>query len=188
MVAATTPPTVSIERRALVKQARKLPRAIQFPKETSALRQYVADVQASAAKVTPTRFRIRLSPPEIAAEGRPRPSETLRQRVDQARRATAARNEPLFDERGPGDENARVDRQARAGLKLESAAAVGRLVRERRREAGMSQGQLALTAGTGRRFISELEAGKPSAELGKVLMVCRALGVHLFAESGSHER
>jgi HTH-type transcriptional regulator/antitoxin HipB len=49
----------------------------------------------------------------------------------------------------------------------------------------MSQSRLALIAGTGRRFISELEAGKLTAELGKVLAVCHALGFQLTAEPHS---
>jgi DNA-binding XRE family transcriptional regulator len=46
----------------------------------------------------------------------------------------------------------------------------------------MSQTALAQAAGTGRRFISELEAGKPTAALGLVLAVCRALQLRLMVE------
>lgn len=45
----------------------------------------------------------------------------------------------------------------------------------------MTQNMLAKRAGTGRRFISELEAGKPTLELERVFQVCNALGLHLLA-------
>ncbi|MGY0561668.1 helix-turn-helix domain-containing protein [Luteimonas sp. A277] len=44
---------------------------------------------------------------------------------------------------------------------------------------GASRKQLAGLAGTGPRFISELERGKASAELGKVLDVIAVLGLRL---------
>jgi DNA-binding XRE family transcriptional regulator len=41
----------------------------------------------------------------------------------------------------------------------------------------MRQHELALATGVGRRFLIELEAGKPSCQLGRSLMVAQALGV-----------
>ena len=41
----------------------------------------------------------------------------------------------------------------------------------------MRQDQLALATGVGRRFLIELEAGKPSCQLGRSLLVARALGL-----------
>ena len=64
---------------------------------------------------------------------------------------------------------------------LTSPADLGRLIRERRLAQGLTQQDLADAAGTGRRFISELEAGKATLELGKVLIVCAALGLDIFA-------
>lgn len=54
---------------------------------------------------------------------------------------------------------------------------LGNSVRVVRRALGVSQEQLALTSGTNRRFIVELEAGKATAQLGKVLQVLRTLGI-----------
>lgn len=54
---------------------------------------------------------------------------------------------------------------------------MGNAVRTVRRTLGVSQEQLALTSGTNRRFIVELEAGKATAQLGKVLQVLRTLGI-----------
>ena len=52
---------------------------------------------------------------------------------------------------------------------LTDAGALGVAVRRARKTHGLTQAGLAGLAGTGPRFISELERGKASAELGKVL-------------------
>jgi len=41
----------------------------------------------------------------------------------------------------------------------------------------MRQDQLALATGVGRRFLIELEAGKPSCQIGRSLLVAEALGL-----------
>jgi len=56
---------------------------------------------------------------------------------------------------------------------------IGRLVRETRKGLGVTQKELALTSGTGLRFIIELEKGKETAEIGKVLTVLQTLGIQL---------
>jgi y4mF family transcriptional regulator len=56
---------------------------------------------------------------------------------------------------------------------------VGRLVRETRKGLGVTQKALALTSGTGLRFIIELERGKETAEIGKVLTILQTLGIQL---------
>ena len=43
----------------------------------------------------------------------------------------------------------------------------------------MRQDQLALASGVGRRFLIELESGKPSSQLGRSLLVAKALGFNL---------
>ena len=47
----------------------------------------------------------------------------------------------------------------------------------------MNQGDLAMVSATGRRFISDLENGKESCEIGKVLRVLENLGIELIAQS-----
>jgi y4mF family transcriptional regulator len=59
--------------------------------------------------------------------------------------------------------------------------ALGRVVRLRRQSLDLTQQQLAERAGVGRRFVNELEGGKPTLELGKALTVCRSIGVVLTA-------
>ena len=59
------------------------------------------------------------------------------------------------------------------------AHAFGSLVRSRRKAMRMRQDQLALATGVGRRFVIDLEAGKPSCQLGRSLLVAEALGLDL---------
>src|SRR5438309_6401403 len=61
----------------------------------------------------------------------------------------------------------------------EAALAFGSLVRSRRKAMRMRQDQLALATGVGRRFVIDLEAGKPSCQLGRSLLVAKALGLDL---------
>ena len=62
-----------------------------------------------------------------------------------------------------------------------SPADLGRLVRKVREGRRLSQQEFADLAGVGRRFLSELENGKPTLELGKVLKVANAAGIALLA-------
>ena len=59
----------------------------------------------------------------------------------------------------------------------EAALAFGLLIRSRRKAMKMRQDQLALATGVGRRFLIELEAGKPSCQLGRSLLVAEAVGL-----------
>jgi len=56
---------------------------------------------------------------------------------------------------------------------------LGDLVKEVRKASHLRQDQLAGVAGVGIRFIVDLEAGKPTAQIGKVLAVLAVLGVTL---------
>lgn len=64
------------------------------------------------------------------------------------------------------------------------ASRFGTLVRERRRALKMSQDDLALATGVGRRFIVELEGGKASSQLGRALAVAEAVGLRIFDRMG----
>ena len=59
----------------------------------------------------------------------------------------------------------------------EAASAFGSQIRSRRKALKMRQDQLALATGVGRRFLIELEAGKPTCQLGRSLLVAEALGL-----------
>jgi HTH-type transcriptional regulator / antitoxin HipB len=54
---------------------------------------------------------------------------------------------------------------------------MGDLVKAARKVMGVTQKELALTSGTGLRFIIDLEKGKPTCQLGKVLTVLQTAGI-----------
>ncbi len=60
---------------------------------------------------------------------------------------------------------------------------LGRLVKKERKALGLTQAELALTSGTGTRFISDLENGKPTCQVGKTLTVLKTLGIGLTGTS-----
>ena len=64
---------------------------------------------------------------------------------------------------------------------ITSAADIGALVRAERKRMGLNQQAFADLAGVGRRFVSELEGGKPTLEFDRVLQVCAAAGIDLSA-------
>jgi HTH-type transcriptional regulator / antitoxin HipB len=75
-----------------------------------------------------------------------------------------------------------ADRQA---TELETSARnfaqqFGAMVREHREALKMRQDDVALATGVGHRFIVELEAGKPSCQLGRALVVAAAVGLRVF--------
>ena len=69
--------------------------------------------------------------------------------------------------------------KSRTGGTIEATQQIGQAVRETRKRLGVTQEDLALTSGTGVRFIVDLEKGKPTCEIGKVLAVLRTLGIRV---------
>lgn len=65
---------------------------------------------------------------------------------------------------------------------------IGILVRERRKRLGLLQSDAAGLLGVGVRFLSELERGKETLFLGKVLAVLEGLGlvVHIESKEDAH--
>ena len=66
---------------------------------------------------------------------------------------------------------------------LLSPQAVGNLVQTERKRQELTQLQLAGLANTGIRFVSDLENGKGTVQLQKLLAVLSALGLGLFIHS-----
>ena len=60
-----------------------------------------------------------------------------------------------------------------------TARQIGEIVKKARKSMGVTQKDLALTSGTGLRFIIELEQGKPTCQLEKTLTVLNTLGVRI---------
>jgi y4mF family transcriptional regulator len=56
---------------------------------------------------------------------------------------------------------------------------VGKIVRETRKKLGVTQKDLALTSGTGLRFVIDLEKGKETCQIGKALTILYTLGIRL---------
>ena len=60
-----------------------------------------------------------------------------------------------------------------------TSAQIGKLIRDTRKSIGVTQKDLALTSGTGIRFIIDLENGKETCEIGKALTILHTLGIKL---------
>jgi HTH-type transcriptional regulator / antitoxin HipB len=75
----------------------------------------------------------------------------------------------------------------RAGLRLSIRSVprrnLGQLCGAAHKALGLTQAELALAAGVGLRFVGEVEAGKPSAQLGRVMQLIEALGGSLVLRS-----
>lgn len=70
-------------------------------------------------------------------------------------------------------------------MTIDNASDFGQAIRTARKEAGLSQVQLARRCNCSQRFVSEVERGKPTAELGRALRLLAELGVPLAAGSGN---
>ncbi len=57
---------------------------------------------------------------------------------------------------------------------------IGTLIRDTRKRLGVTQRALALTSGTGLRFVIDLEKGKETCEIGKALTVLNTLGIKVI--------
>ena len=64
-------------------------------------------------------------------------------------------------------------------MRIFDAADLGAAIRLRRKELGFTQQQLAEYCGCGKRFISELERGKPTIQLEKALEVVALTGLDI---------
>jgi HTH-type transcriptional regulator / antitoxin HipB len=71
--------------------------------------------------------------------------------------------------------------------KVSNAKELGAIVRQRRKEAGLTLKDAAGIAGVGIRFLSELERGKPTLQLGLAIEVLQLFGLELHVR-GRGER
>lgn len=53
------------------------------------------------------------------------------------------------------------------------------MIRDTRKRLGVTQKDLALTSGTGLRFVIDLEKGKETCQIGKALTILQTLGIKL---------
>lgn len=66
--------------------------------------------------------------------------------------------------------------------RVNTAKELGDAIRQARRAKGLTLAEVALAAGTGVRFVSELERGKATAELERTLRVLGVIGMHAFVD------
>jgi y4mF family transcriptional regulator len=72
-------------------------------------------------------------------------------------------------------------------MKINSSKDFGMAVRARRKQMGLTQSELAAVSGCSLTFLSDLERGKPTAELNKAMQVAGMLGMDLlFERRGSY--
>lgn len=67
-------------------------------------------------------------------------------------------------------------------IPLSDTADLGRLIRDERKRQHMTQAELADVSGVGITYLSQLENGKETAEIGKALNMLTMLGMDLYAE------
>ncbi len=73
--------------------------------------------------------------------------------------------------------------------KINSPADFGYMIRAKRKEQRLTQGRAAQMSGVGVRFLSELERGKTTAEIGKAMQVLARMGLELWVvEPGSESQ
>ena len=64
-------------------------------------------------------------------------------------------------------------------MSINNTVQIGAAIRAKRKQLKVTQKDLAMTCGTGLRFIIDVEKGKPTCEIGKILQVLQALGLKL---------
>jgi HTH-type transcriptional regulator/antitoxin HipB len=69
-----------------------------------------------------------------------------------------------------------------AVVAIATPAELGTALRNARRARGLRLEDIALGAGVGTRFVSELERGKPTARLAETMRVAASLGLRLIVE------
>ena len=66
---------------------------------------------------------------------------------------------------------------------IENTEQLGSLIRAERKRLKVTQKELAMAAGTGLRFIIELERGKETTRIGNIFKVLQALGINVLVDS-----
>ena len=70
-------------------------------------------------------------------------------------------------------------------MRIRTATDLGAFIRERRTRLGMDQNALAKKAGTSRKWLVEVERGKPGAEIGLILRTLKSLEISIEVEADS---
>ena len=67
-------------------------------------------------------------------------------------------------------------------MKIKNTKDIASKIRDERKNQNLTQTQLAWLSNVGVRFIVDLEAGKETCQIGKVLLVLATLGIDLISE------
>jgi HTH-type transcriptional regulator/antitoxin HipB len=70
-------------------------------------------------------------------------------------------------------------------MRIRTATDLGAFIRERRTKLGMDQIELAKKSGTSRKWLVEVEQGKPGAEIGLILRTLKSLEISIDMEANS---
>jgi len=70
-------------------------------------------------------------------------------------------------------------RRSDVPFRIYTAASLGAAIKHYREEAGLSQAELAARSGLNRTYLSDLERGKETEQLRRLLRVLRQLGVRM---------
>jgi HTH-type transcriptional regulator/antitoxin HipB len=70
-------------------------------------------------------------------------------------------------------------------MRIRTATDLGAFIRERRTNLGMDQATLAKKAGTSRKWLVEVEQGKPGAEFGLILRTLKSLEISISVAADS---
>lgn len=73
-------------------------------------------------------------------------------------------------------------------MQIRTAKDIGALIRDQRKNQQLDQAKLAEKVGVNRRWVLEVERGKPRAEIGLVLKTLEALGLTLSVETTTARR
>lgn len=68
-------------------------------------------------------------------------------------------------------------------FQISDPATLGRLIRDNRKVSGLTQTDLAGLCGVSMKFVNQVENGKETAEIGKILRLVGTVGVDLIART-----
>lgn len=69
------------------------------------------------------------------------------------------------------------------GTRIDSMAELGPIIRKRRKDLGFTQAQVALLTGFSPRLIGEIERGRGTVGIDKVITYAQGLGIDLLART-----
>ena len=159
----------------------KTSRLVRYPTQSNALRALLDDTGAREMRITFKARAGQMLKPGVSRVEKPSPSERSKPSAGAVALILSALKSSGL-ESPPAGGAARPLPPRIEPIPLLDGAALGNLVRTKRLALKLTQQQLAEHAGVGRRFVSELEAGKPTIELGKALAACQALDLTLTAQ------